>query len=143
VKDVDIDGGMVAFFQSPCEGYGPLEGNSLTEGVIRYGKNSDGSSLGSRKLTEIRRASQIWLMGDVGAPTCGVRNDELPPGGYWTEITTKQPDPTRGWALPPYKQPAARHNGRAVFSFADGHVEGWMWIDLRQNKGDVFAVNSL
>ena len=68
VKDSDIDPGVVAFFRAPCEGYGPLEGNSLPTGIIRYGKNSDNSTLGSRKLTEIRRSSQIWLIGDVGYP---------------------------------------------------------------------------
>ena len=83
------------------------------------------------------------MIGDVGAPKSGLRYDQLPTAGYWTEISTKQPDPTRGWTIPPYKQPAARHNARAIFSFCDGHVEGWKWADLRQNKGDVFAIDSL
>lgn len=143
VQDADIDPGMVAWFQSPCEGYGPLEGNSIAEGIIRYAKNADNSNLGSRKVTQIQRTSQIWLVGDVGAPKSGLRFDQLPTSGYWTEVTTKQPDPTRGWTIAPYKQPAARHDGRAVFSFCDGHVEAWRWNDLRQNKSDVFAVNSL
>jgi prepilin-type N-terminal cleavage/methylation domain-containing protein/prepilin-type processing-associated H-X9-DG protein len=142
VKAADIDPATVAFFKSPCEGYGPLEGNTLTTGIIRYAKNSDGSSLGSRKLTEIKRAGQIWLIGDVGYPKSGLTVDKMPPA-YYTEITTKQPMPTAGWTFPPYKQPAARHGGRAVFSFCDGHVESWRWIDLRQNKADVFAIDSL
>ena len=142
VRDSDIDAGMVTFFGSPCEGYGPLEGNTITTGIIRYGKNADGSNLGSRKLTEIRRASQIWLIGDVGYPRTGQNVDRMP-ARYATEITTKQPSPTVGWAVAPYKQPAARHNGRAIFSFVDGHVESWKWNDLRQNKDDVFAINSL
>jgi len=143
VKDSDIDPGTAAFFKSPCEGYGPLEGNSLPTGIIRYAKNSDGSKLGSRKLTEIRRASQIWLIGDVGFPKGGQQTVDRQPTGYLTEITTKQPSPTAGFTAPPYKQPACRHNGRAVFSFCDGHVESWKWFDLRQNKDDVFAINSL
>jgi prepilin-type N-terminal cleavage/methylation domain-containing protein/prepilin-type processing-associated H-X9-DG protein len=142
VRNEDIDAAMVAFAQSPCEGFGPLEGNSLTTGIVRYGKNTDGSNLGSRKLTEIRRASQIWLIGDVGYPKTGQTMDRMP-ARYSTEITTKQPNPTLGWAMAPYKQPAARHNARAVFSFIDGHVEAWKWIDLRKNKDDVFAINSL
>ncbi len=142
VKDTDIDAGMVAFFKSPCEGYGPLEGNSITTGVIRYAKNTDGSRLGSRKLTEIKRASQIWLIGDVGYPKSGLTTDKMPPA-YATEITTKQPMLAGGWTFAPYKQPACRHNRRAVFSFCDGHIESWKWPDLRQNKDDVFAVNSL
>jgi len=142
VRNEDIDVGMVAFAQSPCEGFGPLEGNSITTGIVRYGKNTDGSNLGSRKLTEIRRASQIWLIGDVGYPKTGQTVDRMPTR-YSTEITTKQPNPTLGWAMAPYKQPAARHNSRAVFSSCDGHVETWKWIDLRRNKDDVFAINSL
>jgi prepilin-type N-terminal cleavage/methylation domain-containing protein/prepilin-type processing-associated H-X9-DG protein len=142
VKDADIDPGVVAFFKSPCEGYGPLEGNSLTTGIIRYAKNSDGSSLGSRKVTQIQRSSQIWLIGDVGYPKTGQSLDRQP-ASYSTEITTKQPDPSIGWAAAPFKQPACRHNGRAVFSFCDGHVESWKWPDLRRNQNDVFVVKSL
>jgi prepilin-type N-terminal cleavage/methylation domain-containing protein/prepilin-type processing-associated H-X9-DG protein len=142
VKDADIDPGVVAFFKSPCEGYGPLEGNSLTTGIIRYARNSDGSNLGSLKLTQIQRASQIWLIGDVGYPKSRPTMDKMPTA-YYTEITTKQPSPTAGWTFAPYKQPATRHNGRAAFSFSDGHVESWKWTDLRQNKGDAFAINSL
>jgi prepilin-type N-terminal cleavage/methylation domain-containing protein/prepilin-type processing-associated H-X9-DG protein len=142
VKDADIDPAVVSYFKSPCEGYGPLEGNTLTTGIIRYGKNADGSSLGSRKLTQLKRASQIWLIGDVGYPKSGLTEDKMP-SAYYTEITTKQPNPRAGWAIAPYKQPAARHSGRAVFSFCDGHVESWRWNDLRQDKNDVFAIDSL
>ena len=143
VRDSDIDPGVVAYFKSPCEGYGPLEGNTYTTGIIRYGKNTDGSALGSLKLIGIKRASQIWLIGDVGWPKGNPTIDALPPGGYWSEITTKQPNPAGGWTFSPFKQPACRHNQRAVFSFCDGHVESWKWSDLRQNKADIFAINSL
>ena len=47
VRAEDIDPGVVAYFHSPCEGYGPLEGNTYTTGIIRYGKNVDNSPLGS------------------------------------------------------------------------------------------------
>jgi prepilin-type N-terminal cleavage/methylation domain-containing protein/prepilin-type processing-associated H-X9-DG protein len=141
VKDLDIDPGVVSYFKSPCEGYGPLEGNTITTGIIRYGKNSDGSSLGSLRMPEIKRPTQIWLIGDVGYPKSAPTTDKMP-AAYFTEITTKQPTPTGGWTAPPFKQPAARHGSRAAFSFCDGHVETWRWIDLRQDKDDVFAVNS-
>jgi prepilin-type N-terminal cleavage/methylation domain-containing protein/prepilin-type processing-associated H-X9-DG protein len=142
VKDTDISAATVAYFKSPCEGYGPVEGNLETEGIIRYGTDSGGRKLGSRKLTQIARASQIWMIGDVGYPKGNPTQDKLPTG-YNTEVTTKQPSPTQGWAVAPYKQPACRHNKRAVFSLCDGHTESWTWTDLRQNKNDVFAVNSL
>lgn len=142
VQDTDIDLAMTSYFRSPCEGYGPLEGNSITTGIIRYARNTDGTSLGSRKLAQIRRTSQIWMIGDVGYPKSDRTTDKAH-ANYYTEITTKQPTPTGGWTAPPYKQPAARHNGRAVLSFCDGHVEAWKWTDLRKNKEDVFAVDSL
>jgi prepilin-type N-terminal cleavage/methylation domain-containing protein/prepilin-type processing-associated H-X9-DG protein len=141
VRDSDIDPGVVTFFLSPCEGYGPLEGNSLDAGIIRYAKNADGSRLGSLKLTQLKRASQLWMIGDVGYPKSLLTLDIMH-SAYYTEITTKQPMPTVGWAFAPFKQPGTRHNNRAVFSFCDGHVENWKWQDLRQNKGDVFAINS-
>jgi len=142
VRDSDISASVVSFFRSPCEGYGPLEGNTITQGIIRYAKKTDGSSLGSLKLSQIKRASQVWMIGDVGYPKTGWTTDKMPTA-YFTEITTKQPTASGGWTFAPYKQPAARHNERAVFSACDGHVESWRWIDLRQNKNDVFGVNSL
>lgn len=143
VNNTDIHASVVTTYKSPCEGYGPLEGNSFAAGIIRYAKYPDGSNLGSRKLSSIKRASQIWLIGDVGYPKTDWTRDRMHPA-YFTEIATKQPDPTTGWTLTPgYKQPATRHNSRAIFSFVDGHVEAWKWTELRKNKDDVFAVNSL
>jgi prepilin-type N-terminal cleavage/methylation domain-containing protein/prepilin-type processing-associated H-X9-DG protein len=143
VMDEDISPAVTGFYGSPCEGYGPLEGNTITAGIIRYGLNSDGKTpLGSLTLAQIKRASQLWLMGDVGVPKKFQNWDKFTTAGYYTEITTKQPSPTMGWAVNPFKQPACRHNKRAVFSFCDGHVESWTWADLRSNTLDVFAVSS-
>jgi prepilin-type N-terminal cleavage/methylation domain-containing protein len=144
VLDGDILPSVTAYYGVPWEGYGPLEGNSETAGVIRYATASDGASpLGSRKLTELLRASQIWLMGDVGVPK--VRwPDAYPSCGYYTEVTTKTPDPASGWgrSSPNNKQPACRHAARAVVTFGDGHTESWKYQDLRDNKSDIFAINS-
>ena len=130
-----------------CEGYGPLEGNSYAAGIIRY--PTDGGTppktLGSKKLSQINRASQIWLIGDVGTPKSGQNLNKLPTGGYKTELTTKQPDVGTGWSMQGatgFKQPGCRHNGRAVISFCDGHVESWKWADLSANNNDVFALYS-
>jgi len=146
VKDTDILPAVTNYFRSSCEGYGPVEGNSYTAGIFRYAIDGSGQPLGSLKLSRILRASQIWLIGDVGAPKSGGNVDKQPTAGYNTEIATKQPNPSSGWSAQGgtgYKQPAVRHNNRANFSFADGHVESWSWRDLRDNKSDVFAVNSL
>jgi prepilin-type N-terminal cleavage/methylation domain-containing protein/prepilin-type processing-associated H-X9-DG protein len=141
VKEGDIVAGVVNFFLSPCEGYGPTEGDTITEGIIRYGFNGS-APLGSMRLTQLLRASQLWMIGDVGYPK-KFANWDLMPAAYYTEVTAKQPDPKTGWAnVASNKQPAARHNGRAVMSFCDGHVESWRWADLRADKDDVFAISS-
>jgi prepilin-type N-terminal cleavage/methylation domain-containing protein/prepilin-type processing-associated H-X9-DG protein len=144
VMDTDISSANVAYFQSPCEGYGPLEGNYYSAGVIRYPNDGPGGPpLGSKKIGQIIRTTQIWLIGDVGDPKTGGGLDKMPTSGYYTDITTKQPSTTSGWTTQPQnKQPACRHNSRAILSFCDGHVEGWKWADLRANKNDVFAVTS-
>jgi prepilin-type N-terminal cleavage/methylation domain-containing protein/prepilin-type processing-associated H-X9-DG protein len=143
VRPSDILATTVSYYQSPCEGYGPLEGNTYTAGVIRYPKDGSGNILGSKKLSQISRASQIWLIGDVGTFKLGFPPQDKMPPAYNTEVTTKQPDPNTGWrSATAGKQPAARHNGRAEFSFCDGHVEGWKWADLRANLNDLFALTS-
>jgi prepilin-type N-terminal cleavage/methylation domain-containing protein/prepilin-type processing-associated H-X9-DG protein len=143
VLDSDISLSVVNYYMSPCEGYGPLEGNSITVGVFRYALNGT-APLGSMKLSNIHRTTQIWMIGDVGFPKTGGNVDKQPTT-YFTEVTTKQPVPASGWstqASTNFKQPACRHNGRAVLSFCDGHVESWKWADLRNNANDVFAINS-
>ena len=150
VMDADISADVTSYYKAPCEGYGPLE-NGLGNyfgGVIRYGMNTDGKTpLGSLKVTQMRRASQIWLIGDVGVPKFAADIAALHmPKAYYTEITTFQPSnpssPFGGWKAAPYKQPACRHDGRAAFSACDGHTENWKWADLRADNNDVFAVNS-
>ena len=143
VLDSDISQATVNYYLSPCEGYGPSEGNTITQGVIRYALNGT-APLGSMKLSQIQRPVQIWMIGDVGSPKAGGNVDKQPTA-YFTEITTKQPIPASGWSTQSstaFKQPGCRHNGRAIFSFCDGHVESWKWTDLRNDFNDVFAINS-
>ncbi|HTI97592.1 MAG TPA: DUF1559 domain-containing protein [Dongiaceae bacterium] len=155
VQDGDIQSLNFGGFSTRCEGYGPLEGNTYSAGIIRYPQNGvGGGALGSVKLVQVRRATSIWLIGDVGSPKLASdkTSNQLPLGGYNTELTTKQPSlgpgfgyTGNGWATQGntnYKQPACRHNHRAVFSCCDGHVEVWRWQDLKENKDDVFAVRS-
>jgi len=145
VRDKDVATINQNGISTQCEGYGPLEGNTYTAGIIRYPTDGNGNIVGSIKLGNIRRPSQIWLIGDVGVPRSGKQTDAQPTGGYTTELSTKQPDPSTGWSrqgINNFKQPAARHGGRAVLSFCDGHADGWKWADLRANKDDVFALIS-
>ena len=143
VTDQDILPSVTAYFRVPWEGYGPLEGNTEAAGIVRYGVQSDGATpLGSRRLTQILRPSSIWLIGDVGIPKANPWPDSLPTGGYYTEVVTKTPENVGGWTGV-RKQPACRHNRRAVVTFCDGHTEGWTFEKLRKNEGDIFAINSL
>jgi prepilin-type N-terminal cleavage/methylation domain-containing protein/prepilin-type processing-associated H-X9-DG protein len=147
VQDADIESSTVAFFHAPCEGYGPFEDTiDPDNGVVRYGWDLADNVIGGRKMSTVHRTSQIWLVGDVGDPKTGGNINQLPTGGYFTDITAIQPIITftsLGWTqVPSNKQPACRHNGRAVFSFCDGHVESWKWQDLDNNYLDVFAENS-
>jgi prepilin-type N-terminal cleavage/methylation domain-containing protein/prepilin-type processing-associated H-X9-DG protein len=144
VLKADIDPATVAYYDSPCEGYGPLEDTSNpANGVIRYYLDLNGRFQGSRKLSSIRRPSQIWLNGDVGRPKANGNINQLPTSGYVTDITVIKPVAGSGWTtVPVNKQAACRHNGMAVFAFCDGHVESWKWSDLNTDLNDVFAINS-
>ncbi len=143
VREADIDPGTVAYYSSPCEGYGPLEDTSNpANGVIRYYLDLAGNRQGSRKLSSIQRTSQIWLVGDVGRPKANGNINQLP-ASYYTDITVIKPVIGSGWTtVPVNKQAACRHSSRANFSFCDGHVESWKWSDLSTDKDDVFALKS-
>lgn len=126
-------------FGTLWEGYGPVEGT-----IIRYAYQLEGQAmvpLGSRRLSELKRPASLWLMGDTGIPK---NSANVPAGGYLTEIVTFAPDPQTGWLEDvPQKQPACRHNQKAVVTFADHHVEIWRYLDLRQDRNDIFGSNSL
>jgi prepilin-type N-terminal cleavage/methylation domain-containing protein/prepilin-type processing-associated H-X9-DG protein len=143
VMDADIVASTAAFFQSPCEGYGPLEDTAApANGIIRYYLDLAGNYQGSRKANSILRPTQIWLIGDVGSPKTAPTVNQLP-SAYYTDITVIKPKTGSGWtSVPSYKQAACRHGGRAVFSACDGHVERWKWLDLSTDVNDVFAVQS-
>ena len=145
VQDQDITVTVYNYYGISWQCYGPVQDQaSDSGGVIRYGTTSAGAMLGSMKLSGLKRTSQIWMMGDVGVPKQPGWGDTSPACGYNTEIVTFQPDPTVGWTKvsPPRKQPACRHNSRAVFVACDGHTESWKWSDLRANLNDAFAINS-
>ena len=149
VLDANIAVSDTSYYGQACLGYGPVEGsgaNAYYKGIVRYAfdGNSPTTPIGSLKLTQINRSSQIWLIGDVGHPMgAPPYPDALPSVGYYTDVDTKTPDPITGWTVVSgYHQPASRHNGRSAFSFCDGHVESWKWADLRANVSDVFAISS-
>ena len=152
VKDSDIQPGTVGYYSSPCEGYGPFEDvgtapDTTGNAAIRYYLDIAGNARGARKLTTIQRSSQIWLNGDVGTPKSGGNVNQLPTGGYNTDITVIKPvitpAPGSGWTTVPInKQAACRHNRRANYAACDGHVEAGKWSDLSTDLNDVFAITS-
>jgi prepilin-type N-terminal cleavage/methylation domain-containing protein/prepilin-type processing-associated H-X9-DG protein len=144
VQNSDIQPGTVAFYNAPCEGYGPLEDTTAPQnGLIRYYLDLNGKVQGGRKMNTIKRTSQIWMAGDVGTPKQTQAANVIPGTGYNTDVTVIKPIIGFGWVpVPSQKQAACRHTGRAVFSFADGHVENWKWKDLDTDLNDVFAIQS-
>ena len=143
VEDRDLIVGN--FYQITLEGYGPMEANTASGDILSFLANGP-----SKKLTALRRPTDLWLIGDVGVPKSLAQqsNNQFPSGGYTTEFSTRQPIPGlfpgQGWpaSLDPPKQAACRHNRRAVFSFCDGHSDGWKWEDLVSDRQDVFAIKS-
>lgn len=140
----DILASTVAYYDAPCEGYGPLEDTvNPADCPIRYYLNLAGQPQGCYKITDMTRQSQVWMVGDVGVPKANPTQNVMPVS-YYTEVTVFKPVLGQGWSsLAPYKQAACRHDGRAVFSFCDGHVESWTWQNLSTDVNDVFGVHSL
>jgi len=78
-------------------------------------------------------------MGDTGVPRNPGKN---PPDSYLTEIVTFPPDKAAGWSLwIPQKQPACRHHRRGNVTFGDGPVELLRYLDFRENRNNLFALN--
>lgn len=132
VREKDIQ----RIFGVRWEGYGPVESTIIRYAFFRVGGID---RWGSRLVTEIRRPSELWLMGDTGVP----RNPtQVPESGYLTEIVTFPPDPQNGWLRwSPPKQPACRHRLKGNVTFVDGHVETWRYFQFRSNRNNIFGVN--
>jgi prepilin-type N-terminal cleavage/methylation domain-containing protein/prepilin-type processing-associated H-X9-DG protein len=133
VRDQDITvGGQL--------GFGVIEST-----IIRYATNGvGGPELGSRRVTDIRFTSSIWLMGDVGIPATAA----MPFGQYktWFATWTAAVYSNLAWnsTAPSPHQPAPKHNQRSNVLFVDGHTETWTYDDLRANKADIWGtVNGL
>ena len=143
VKDADIQSGTTAYYGVACQGYGPYEDTvNPSDCIVRYDLTPAGTVVGGQNVNVIRRFSQIWMIGDVGTPKVNPTVNKLPIA-YNTELTVIKPVIGSGWTtVPSYKQAACRHQGRAVFSCCDGHVEDWRWSDLSTDFNDIYAENS-
>lgn len=142
VTDADINPGNTAYFGVAWQGYGPAQNNVAGRQYFNYPTVAGGN--GSKKISQLNRASQLWMFGDDGNPKVTWTADTQPTCGYWTDVTVGAPGISGpGWTAYP-KQPAIRHdsNKRGIFVLCDGHVESWKWRDFRDNVNDVFGVNS-
>ena len=130
-------------------GYGPLENTNTARGmrsILFWAKKGDGTPDGSARLGEIRRQSQLWLVGDVGTPRDENEDLRNHPYGGWYKLDVASvafPANEQGiYDLFPPKQPAVRHGLRANVCFVDGHVETWAYRDLAFNTNDIWGINS-
>jgi len=121
-------------------GYGVIEAT-----IIRYAATGPVGSavpLGSRRVTEINRTSQVWLMGDTGVPQLG------PPIPYCRFTTWFATWASPSWASYPQgngsgHQVGPRHNLRADALFVDGHVDPWTYLNLSNNVDNIWAVGNV
>ena len=142
VMDADISSGNTTYFGTPWQGYGPSQNGTPQNDYFGYPTTPGGP--GSKKLSQLTRSSQLWMIGDDGNPKTTWTADSQPQVGYYTDVTVGAPGISGpGWTAY-FKQPAIRHDSktRAVFVCCDGHVEKWKWADLRNDVGDVFGIHS-
>jgi len=110
-------------------GYGPVEG------IIRY-MGTAAAPIGSYRLTQITRPTQIWMMGDIGQ----MKNTALgPAGGYWTTPTTFRPNAAAPFGFANGREPVPRHNKRVNVVLMDGHVEPFTYDTLSNNVNNIFG----
>jgi len=116
-----------------------------TEGIYRcpeakvfqwgggYGVNETHmiKSSGGVKLTKIESPARLWLIGDA----C---QTGLPKNPTWFAVRCPF---EANWGSD--HEPAPRHGQRVNITFADGHLESWLYQDLQANKNDIFGHNQL
>ncbi|MEQ2009546.1 MAG: prepilin-type N-terminal cleavage/methylation domain-containing protein [Limisphaerales bacterium] len=129
VVEADMQG--LGTFGFNFGGYGPVEG------IIRYMTQVDTNvPLGSFRLTQITRPTQIWMMGDIGQ----LKNTALGPvGGYWTTPTTFRPNASAPFGFANGREPVPRHNKRVNVVLMDGHVEPFTYDTLSNNVNNIFG----
>jgi prepilin-type processing-associated H-X9-DG protein len=130
VQQQDMNG--IGTFGFNLGGYGPVEST-----IIRYLWTATGGPLGSRKLAEITRPTQIWLMGDIGS----LKNTAAGPVGgpvygYTTAPTTFPP---AAGVLTDDHQPAIRHSKKANVTLVDGHTEAFDLPTMTNNVNNMFG----
>ena len=121
-------------------GFGVIEAT-----IIRYAATTTPTGvvpLGSRRITEMNRTSQVWLMGDTGVPMAG---PPIPYCRFRTWFATWR-SPSWGGYLQGdgnNHQVGPRHNQRANALFVDNHVDPWTYLNLSNNVDNIWAVGNV
>lgn len=109
-------------------GYGVPE-KSL---ILDYPANGDN---GPPKLSRVQRQANIMMIADAGQGTGR--------GNYMTWIAVRGGVTNINRYNTGTNQPACRHSkDLANVAFVDGHAESWKYMDLRNDKDDLFAMKS-
>jgi len=107
-------------------GYGVNEGHG-PDGVIRY------APLGARKMSQFRRSSQLWLIGDVGRRLLASSSADYP----WVATFAPPYDPNH--VGDNSQRPAPRHRGLVNVCYLDGHVDARAYASLAANEDGVLT----
>ena len=89
---------------------------------------------GSPKISDIKNASAIFLVGDCGRPM----GDGTFNYSTWCKLYPLMPFELRKTGNP-NEQPACRHNGNGNVTFADGHIGQATFEDFDTNKNNILV----
>jgi len=87
---------------------------------------------GSPKLSSIKNASFVFLVGDCGRPI----GDGTFNYSTWCKLYPLMPFDLRKTGNP-NEQPACRHNGKGNVTFVDGHIGDAAFEDFDTNKNNI------
>ena len=119
---------------SVAKGWGGGFGVNET-GIIRYSDPS-GSHPGSRKISQLKRSSYLWLIGDVGRPLSATGT----PGVADVPWVATFAPPFADVATNEHSQrPAPRHRNKVNVCFVDGHVDTRSFEQLASNDDGIFT----
>lgn len=126
-------------FTQPVARCSELEDDLLERGWGGgYGVNENGVVMyapagGSRKMNQLKRASSLWLIGDVGRPMAVNRFEDYP----W--IATFAPPFDLSNIGENSQRPAPRHRDAVNICFVDGHVDSRTFGQLATNQDAIFT----
>jgi prepilin-type N-terminal cleavage/methylation domain-containing protein/prepilin-type processing-associated H-X9-DG protein len=103
-------------------------------GVIRYA-SPDHTHPGSMKISQLKRSSYLWLIGDVGRPLAANGVADVP----W--VATFAPPFNLAMSIVDdnSQRPVARHRGKVNICYVDGHVDARTFQEVASNADMMFT----